>query len=262
MKGNDSMSILPPINKTKKIRRIPRNFFIFGDTMSGKSYLAERFPIPLFLNTDGNSEMNSAQDIQLRNVRDEKGNLKKSVIDQLDEIILELKTKNPGYKTVVIDVIDDLVVMIEQSICYENNVQSLVDIPFGKGYAAFSSIFQSFVVELKSLPMNVVYISRVAKDGEGENQVDIPSLKVKYYNIVNGNCDLVIQTKRRGRNYIRRVTDRRTHYVRDEIIDKDILKILDNVVGVYDKPVKTTIKQQKEIVEKIDNNKEEKDGNK
>ena len=226
--------------------------------MSGKSYLAERFPVPLFLNTDGNSEMIPAQDIQLSNVRDAQGKLKHSVIDQLDEIILELNIRNPGYKTIVIDVIDDLTVMIEQAICYENDVQSLADIPYGKGYSAFNSVLQSFVVELKSLPMNVVYISRVAK--EGDSDVEVPSLKTKYYNIVNGNCDLVIQTKRRGKNYIRRVTDRRTHYVREEIDDKDILRILDNVVGVFDKPVKTPIKEQKKIVDKIETEKEVKEG--
>ena len=258
MKGMIKVSILPPLNRQKKVRRIPRNFFIFGDTMSGKSYLAERFPVPLFLNTDGNSEMIPAQDIQLSNVRDAQGKLKRSVIDQLDEIILELKTRNPCYKTIVIDVIDDLTVMIEQAICYENDVQSLADIPYGKGYSAFNSVLQSFVVELKSLPMNVVYISRVAK--EGDSDVEVPSLKTKYYNIVNGNCDLVIQTKRRGKNYIRRVTDRRTHYVREEIDDKDILRILDNVVGVFDKPVKTPIKEQKKIVDKIETEKEVKEG--
>lgn len=258
MKGLIKVSILPPLNRQKKVRRIPRNFFIFGDTMSGKSYLAERFPVPLFLNTDGNSEMIPAQDIQLLNVRDAQGKLKRSVIDQLDEIILELKTRNPGYETIVIDVIDDLTVMIEQAICYENDVQSLADIPYGKGYSAFNSVLQSFVVELKSLPMNVVYISRVAK--EGDSDVEVPSLKTKYYNIVNGNCDLVIQTKRRGKNYIRRVTDRRTHYVREEIDDKDILRILDNVVGVFDKPVKTPIKEQKKIVDKIETEKEVKEG--
>ena len=58
-------SVLPPI-KPKTVRKAPQNFFIFGDTMSGKSYLAEHFPTPLFLNTDGNSEMIPAQDIQLR----------------------------------------------------------------------------------------------------------------------------------------------------------------------------------------------------
>ena len=258
MKGMIKVSILPPLNRQKKVRRIPRNFFIFGDTMSGKSYLAERFPVPLFLNTDGNSEMIPAQDIQLSNVRDAQGKLKRSVIDQLEEIILELKARNPGYKTIVIDVIDDLTVMIEQAICYENDVQSLADIPYGKGYSAFNSVLQSFVVELKSLPMNVVYISRVAK--EGDSDVEVPSLKTKYYNIVNGNCDLVIQTKRRGKNYIRRVTDRRTHYVREEIDDKDILRILDNVVGVFDKPVKTPIKEQKKIVDKIETEKEVKEG--
>lgn len=245
-------SVLPPI-KPKTVRKAPQNFFIFGDTMSGKSYLAEHFPTPLFLNTDGNSEMIPAQDIQLRNERDIHGKMKKSVIDQLDEIILELKLKNPGYKTLVIDVIDDVVVMIIQAICLENNVQSLGEIKYGKGWNAFDSVFQSFIVELKSLPMNIVYISRIAK----EDDEDVPSLKTKYYNVVNGNCDLVIQTKRRGRNYVRRVVDRRKHYIRDDIKDKDVLKVLDAVVGVFDKPVKTTMAEQQKIVKSI----EEKEGN-
>lgn len=246
--------ILPNPSTKKVVRRVPQNFFIFGATMSGKSYLAEKFPVPLFLNTDGNSEMMPAQDIQLRNVRNKKGDLEKSVIEQLDQIILELQANNPGYKTVVIDVIDDLAVMIEQAICLKSGAATLADVPFGKGYAAFNSVLQSLVVNLKALPLNVVYISRIAQKGEGEIKEDIPSLKTKYYNIVNGNCDLVIQTTRRGRNYIRRVTDRRTNYVRDDITDKDILRILDNVVGVFDKPINTKIEDQKKLIEKDGNN--------
>ena len=42
--------------------------------------------------------------------------------------------------------------------------------------------------------------------------------------------------------------------------DKDILRILDNVVGVSDKPVKTPIKEQKKIVDKIETEKEVKEG--
>ena len=57
-----------------------------------------------------------------------------------------------------------------------------------------------------------------------------------------------------------KLNDRRTHYVREEIDDKDILRILDNVVGVFDKPVKTPIKEQKKIVDKIETEKEVKEG--
>lgn len=245
------MSILPP-NKPQKARKVPRNFFIFGDTMSGKSYLAERFPDPLFINTDGNSEMNTAPSIQIRNERDAQGKLTKSVIDALDEIILALKNENHGFKTVVIDVIDDLVTMLEQAICYENDVRALSDIPYGKGYSSFNSALQEFVIELKALPLNVVYISRIMQVGEGATTKEVPSLKTKYYNVVNGNCDLVIETKRVGRNYIRRVTDRRIHYLRTDIDDQSILRVLDNVTGVFDRPTTTTRQKQQEIVKNIE----------
>lgn len=245
------MSILPE-NKPQKPRKVPRNFFIFGDTMSGKSYMAERFPDPLFLNTDGNSEMNTAPSLQIRNIRDSHGKLKQSVIDQMDQVILALRNERHGYQTVVIDVIDDLVTMIEQAICYENDVRALSDIPYGKGYSAFNSALQEFVIELKALPLNVVYISRIAQAGEGATQKDVPSLKTKYYNVVNGNCDLVIETKRVGRNYVRRVTDRRIHYLRTDIDDQKILRVLDNVTGVFDKPTNTTKEKQQEIVKNIE----------
>lgn len=250
------MSILPP-NKPQKARKIPRNYFIYGDTMSGKSYLAERFPSPLFLNTDGNSEMNTAPSIQLKNVRKSDGSLKKSIIDQLDEIILALGTENHGYKTVVIDVIDDVVTLIEQAICYDNGVETLGDVPYGKGWSQFNTVFQAFVTELKALPLNTVYISRLMTltDETSGHTEDRPSLKQKYYNVVNGNCDLVIETKRFGDRYIRMVKDRRIHYVKDDITDPAILRVLEHVNGVFDKPKTTSIKEQNEIVNKIKNQK-------
>lgn len=249
------MSILPA-NKPHKPNATPRNFFIYGKTMSGKSYLAERFPNPLFINTDGNSEMNQAPAIQVRNIKKQDGSLKSSVIDQLDQIVTALQTEKHDYQTVVVDVIDDICVMLEQAICIENdNVQSLADIPYGKGYSMFNVMLQTFVMELKGLPLNVVYISRAITVGEGIKEHEVPSLKEKYYNIVNGNSDLVIFTQRIGKKYIRRVTDRRKHYVREEIKDPAILRVLDNVNGVFDKPVKITNKEQNEIIKKMEDNK-------
>lgn len=245
------MSILPP-NKPQVPKDTPRNYFIWGPTMGGKSFLASQFPNPVIFNTDGNAEANTVPSVQLRNIKDTNGKIKRSVIDQLDKLITALQTEKHTYETVVLDVIDDIVVMIEQYICDKEDVETLGDIPYGKGYAAFTNIFQSLIIELKSLPMNVIYISRNATKMEGQTEIDIPSLKEKHQNIVNGNCDLSIQCKKVGKNYIRVAKARRKDYMRDQVDDKKILALLDSITGVFGRSPKTSKKVQDEIVKKIE----------
>lgn len=245
------MSILPP-NKPQVPKDTPRNYFIWGPTMGGKSFLASQFPNPVIFNTDGNAEANTVPSVQLRNIKDTNGKIKRSVIDQLDKLITALQTEKHTYETVVLDVIDDIVVMIEQYICDKDDVETLGDIPYGKGYAAFTNIFQSLIIELKSLPMNVIYISRNATKMEGQTEIDIPSLKEKHQNIVNGNCDLSIQCKKVGKNYIRVAKARRKDYMRDQVDDKKILALLDSITGVFGRSPKTSKKVQDEIVKKIE----------
>lgn len=229
------MSILPK-NEPKPTIDTPRNFFIYGATMSGKSYLAERFPNPLFLNTDGNAKANKAPSIQLLNQRKTDGTASKTVIEQLDEIMLALQTEKHSYETIVIDVVDDVALLIEQAVCLKAGVKALADIPYGKGYATFNAVFQGMVMELKSLPVNVIYISRVDNkiDDDGTEH-EIPSLKVKYYNIVNGNCDLVIHTQKIGSKHFRSVTDKRKEYFEKNIDDPKILQILRAITGALTK---------------------------
>ena len=85
-----------PKMETLKPKSQPHNFFIWGETMSGKSYFASYFPNPLVLNTDGNSEQGQAPSIQIRNIRDANGKLQQSAIKQLDDIIwhCRLRTQN------------------------------------------------------------------------------------------------------------------------------------------------------------------------
>ena len=229
------MSILPE-DKPLNPRNEPHNFFIWGKTMSGKSYFASFFPHPLVLNTDGNSAMGTSPSIQIRNIRDANGNLKQSVIKQLNDIIVALEQPNVTFKTIVVDVIDDICVMLEQAICLDNHVQALSDIPYGKGYSLFNTVLQQFVMDLKALPMNVIFISReieIINDNNGATETR-PSLKSKYYNIVNGNCDLVIHTQKFGSdNYYRSVTDRRAFYKEENISDPKVLKLLKRVNNMF-----------------------------
>ena len=251
------MSILPP-NKPTKTVDTPKNFFIYGATMNGKSYLASEFPNPLFLDTDGNASANPYPSIQLRNIRGKNGKISESVVDQFDQIITELQTTEHGFETVVLDVIDDIVVMIEQYICDREGVETIGDIGYGKGYAAFSNIFNALVIELKALPINVIYVSRIATREENNVSYEIPSLKEKHVNIVNGNCDYMIQAKKVGKNYLRIVKEKRKNYQRDNIDDERILEILDTLTGAFDKSQRTNKKKQDEIVKKLEEETEEK----
>lgn len=237
---------LPKVEKLSP-KSEPKNFFIWGSPMTGKSYFSSFFPNPLILNTDGNSKQGSAPSIQLRNIRNETGGLKQSVIKQLDDIVIALQVENPKrpenqqFKTIVVDVIDDVCIQIEQAICLDAGVQALSDIPYGKGYAMFNTALQQFVMDLKALPLNVIYISRelaITDENTGATTYE-PSLKTKYYNIVNGNCDVVIRTKKIGdgqnASYFRDVKALRTMYDPANITDHRILQLLESCKGMFKK---------------------------
>ena len=225
----------------------PHNFFIWGAPMSGKSYFASFFPNPIVLNTDGNNEQGTAPGFQIRNLRDKNGKPTQLVTKQMDEIILALQNQDQGedtFKTVVVDVIDDIIVMLEQAICWDNNVKSLSDIPYGKGYALFNTALQQLVMDLKALPMNIIYISRensITDDSTGATTYH-PSLKTKYFNVVNGNCDVEIRTKKVGdgvnASYFREVKSLRTQYEKKNITDKRILQLLETCNGIFKKETK------------------------
>lgn len=251
------MISLPKV-QTLKPKSEPKNFFIWGAPMTGKSYFSSFFPNPLVLNTDGNSKQGSAPSIQLRNIRNEAGGLKQSVIKQLDDIVIALQVENPKrpenqqFKTIVVDVIDDVCIQIEQAICLDASVQALSDISYGKGYAMFNTALQQFVMDLKALPMNVIYISRelsITDDNTGVTTYE-PSLKTKYYNIVNGNCDVVIRTKKIGdgqnASYLREVKALRTMYNPANITDHRILQLLESCSGMFKKEDLEKLQQKKE----------------
>ena len=225
-----------PENKPQVPKDTPRNYFIYGETMSGKSYLANEFPNPIVLNTDGNASANRVPAIQLINERDRSGRITKSVIDQLSEILLALQTQEHTYETVVVDVIDDVIDMIKIAVCGQFGVKSLSEISYGKGYDYFNQALTELVIDLKALPMNVIYISRQISeyDDKGNATKDKPSLKDKYVNLINGNSDLMIHTEKIGNNYNREIDRKRKTYYADQVDDKAILKILQTIRGAVE----------------------------
>ena len=260
-----------PENKPQVPKDTPRNYFIYGETMSGKSYLANEFPNPIVLNTDGNATANSVPSIQLVNIKNKEGRITDSVIKQLGEIILALQTQKHSYETVVVDVIDDAIEMIKIAVCDEltppgkPRLKSLSEIPYGKGYDFFNQAITELVMDLKALPMNVIYISRQISeyDDNGNATKDKPSLKDKYVNLINGNSDLMIHTEKIGNNYNREVDRKRKTYYADQVDDKAILKILSTIRGAVEPPrkqqaaTKQTAKPTKQETIEVSNNEDE-----
>lgn len=245
------MAFTLPVNKPRVPVDTPRNFFFYGATMSGKSYLANEFPNPIILNTDGNASANSVPAIQLVNEKDKNGHIIKSVIEQLSEILLALQTQKHTYETVVVDVID----MIKIAVCGEFDVKSLSEIGYGKGYDYFNQALTELVIDLKALPMNVIYISREITEynDDGKAVKTLPSLREKYVNLINGNSDLMIRTEKLGNNYNREVIRKRKTYKSDQIDDKAILKILQTIDGaVAMTTTKSTKSTKKEAPKKVE----------
>lgn len=244
------MNFRLPENKPQVPKDTPRNYFIYGETMSGKSYLANEFPNPLILNTDGNAQANSVPSIQLKNEKNNQGRIIKPVFEQVGEILLALQTQQHNYETVVIDVVDDLFEMIRIAVCdvltpdNKSRLKSLSDIPYGKGYDTFNQIITELVLDLKALDMNVIYISRqITETNEDTKTVKVkPSLKEKFVNLINGNSDLMVHTEKVGNNYNREVDRRRKRYLVNQIDDKAILKILSTIRGAVDQDKKDNTK--------------------
>ena len=205
--------------------------------MSGKSFFSSYFPHPLVLNTDGNSAQGTAPSIQIRTVRNKDGSLKKGCIEQLDEVITALQQPNVTFQTVVVDVTEDICTMMEQDICLRHGVRTIGDIAYGAGYAELNACIQQFVMDLKALPMNIIYISRELEivDEQNNKTKTMPALKSRYYNIVNGNCDLVVRTFKIGDQHYRTVVDKRADYKAEDIEDAQIKKLLESCQNMFKK---------------------------
>ncbi|MDY7224691.1 AAA family ATPase [Halalkalibacterium halodurans] len=246
------MSLLPK-NERKVAKETPRNFVIYGGTMHGKTYFADEFPDPLNLNTDGNAEMIETPSINIGHKRDARGNIIKSASDLLSEIIVELEGTNHTFETVVVDVIDDIITLFEQEITEEHNVKSVGDIGWGKGHQMLEMMVRVFVMRLKELSMkkkmNIIYVSRLSIVEENDVETYIPSLKLKWLNIVNGNSDYTILCRKIGKNYIRKVESKRKNYTRDKVDDERIASLLDTVIGAYEKSKSTPTDKAKKMVE-------------
>lgn len=214
-----------PVNELKTADVTPKNFLIWGESMSGKTYLAKQFESPLIINTDGNATKITTPSVFIKN------------FTEFKEVIEELEKGKHTYKTLIIDLIDDIETMLVNHICEMAKVESLADIGFGKGFNKFNSVWKNLMMGLTQMNMNIIFVSHIVEKTEnnGQTTYQTPALSQKCLNACMGRCDIVIKTQKIGNNYIRLCTSKREAYKEEDIKDKKVLEILKTIKNIFSK---------------------------
>lgn len=109
-KGNDYFMRLPE-NKRRTIEKVAKRvIWIYGVPFCGKTTFANGFPDPLMINTDGNIKFVDAPYIHIKDDVKVEGRQTKRTLawDIFKETIAELEKKDNTFKTIVIDLLEDL----------------------------------------------------------------------------------------------------------------------------------------------------------
>lgn len=214
-----------PENKKTDFDQTPRIFFVWGESMSGKTYMARQFPNPILLNTDGNAKKVDTPSIEINN------------FTEFCEAIDILEKGNHTFETIIIDLIDDIDTMLYDYICKKHKVESLADIAFGKGFNTYKNVWKQLMMQISKLKYNIIFISHIIEVVENGNTLTKPSLPDKQLNTCLGRCDLAIQTKKLGQSYLKIVTSKRENYKPEYIKNEQILNILKGCMALFEKPV-------------------------
>ena len=197
-KGEDYM--LLPENKRRNLNATTKKvIWVYGAPFSGKTTFANHFPDPIMLNTDGNIKFVDAPFITIRDEVKKIGRMteRKSAWEITKEVIAELELKENGFKTIVVDLLEDLYEHCRRYICDQKGWDHESD----DSFRAWDMVRTEFLSTLKRLMNldyeNIVLISHldttkdITKKG-GDKLTSIkPNINDKVANKVAGMVDIV-----------------------------------------------------------------------
>ena len=233
------MSLLPE-NKPMEKNITPKIFFLWGQSMHGKTYLARQFPDPIIINTDGNGKKIDTPHVDVYD------------FETFVNVLREIEEGKHTFKTIVIDLVDDIKTFLEEYVCKKYDVENLADAGFGKGYGDVKSTWKRLMIRLTQLPYYVVFISHIVQltDEYDKNKtIEQPSLEQKYLNMTKGRTDVMIKCQKVGKNYLQLCNEKRDLYHRSDIKDDKLYNTLSNVKSLFEdnKPTIQNVEPKKVI---------------
>ena len=201
-KGVDYMIL--PKNERRVINLASRKkIWIYGAPFSGKTTLADHFPNPIMLNTDGNLNSFTAPVIEVKETLE--GRIKTPAWENFKAAIDELQ-KGSDFETIVVDLVEDAYEHCRRW-CYQKyGFEHESDAGYGKGYDLIRTEFLSTMKRLMTLDYNIVLISHedVSRDitkKTGDKITSIrPNLGDKVANKLSGMVDIVARIVADGDN--------------------------------------------------------------
>lgn len=107
----DSSEMILPSNERRTVESIEKKvMWLYGAPYSGKTTLANEFPDPLMLNTDGNIRFVDAPYVAIKNHIEMDGRIKNEILawEVFSATIDELEKKQNTFKTIVVDLLEDV----------------------------------------------------------------------------------------------------------------------------------------------------------
>lgn len=242
-KGDDTMIL--PKNERRSIETINKKvIWLYGAPFSGKTYLANKFPDPLMLNTDGNIRFIDAPYISIKDVVTVEGRMTKRTFawEVFKDAIAELEKKQNDFKTLVVDLLEDTYESCRLYMYDQLNITHESD----DSFRAWDKVRTEFLSTLKRLMNldyeNIILISHedtskdITKKGGDKVTAIKPNINDKCANKVAGMVDIVARVIADGDN---RVLSFKTNEVifgggRLNVTAKEIPLDYDELMKVYD----------------------------
>lgn len=144
------------VQTSKKVK-----LYLYGSPMSGKTTFANEFPDPLMLNTDGNIQYVDSPYIAIRDEITMNGRIKetKYAWEIFKEAVDEIKTGNHNYKTIVIDLIEDIYEACRVYMYHKLEIEHESDAGYGKGYDMIKTEFLTTMKRILNSDYNIVLLS-------------------------------------------------------------------------------------------------------
>lgn len=201
LKGWDYM-LLPKNERRTASAKEKKVIWIYGAPFSGKTTFANAFPDPLMLNTDGNVKVLSGIDAPFLSIKDEvtvDGRItkRKLAYEVFLDAVAELEKKQNDFKTIVVDLLEDVYEACRVYICDRQGWKHESD----DSFRAWDMVTSDFLNTLKRLINmdyeNIILISHEDRSRDltrkgGDKITSIrPNMREKIANKVAGMVDLV-----------------------------------------------------------------------
>lgn len=258
---------LPSCERRKLDYSEKKKIWVYGAPFSGKTVFADKFPNPLMLNTDGNIHNVTAPYIPIKDEVTVSGRItnRKFAWAVFKEAILELEKGGNDFKTIVVDLTEDLYEYCRLYMYDQLGIEHESDDSF-RAWDKVRTEFFSTIKRFMNLDYeNLILISHedtstdITKKGGDKVTAIRPNIQPKIANKIAGMVDIVVRAIAEGDSYTLNFTKSEVVFGggRLNVKTDKIPNSYDELCKVYEEANEKAVKKDVKKVTKSNNGKSE-----